>query len=162
MSPTKHVLLSVLYFVLAIVVLLLLDFGFDYLIKRWLLPFFDWFNGLKTWVKIISLFFGGAAIASLVMKLPSVIASMLFMFMFSKLPTNGFTVVSSIALSWLNIIWWLYVIWWVLPSHYNFWIVIELLVLTSIAWIISCSVIPIKDEEETIIRKSSGALDSDL
>lgn len=162
MYHIKIIALSALYFILAVVVLLLLDLGFDYMCQYAAIPFFDWFNGLKTWIKVLSLIFGGVTLVAGVLNLPTALGSLLFMYIFSKLPTNGFTLWSAIVLSWANIIWNLFII-WNYPSNFSFWVVVEMLILSAIAWSFSCAVIPVEEQKEELKkRRNYGTLDADL
>ena len=132
-SGPKEALLSVLHVIATIVFLFLINLGFAWVVNHVLLGFFDWFNGISFFWKLILLFFGGFLVVELVAVLSSMVAGFLGALLYSKLPVNKFTTFVAGFLVLGGFIWTMYDV-WTFPAHFSFWIVIELLVLSGFAY----------------------------
>jgi len=129
----KEALLSALHFVATIVFLFLINLGFAWVVNHILLGLFDWFNGLSFFWKLTLLFFGGFIVVQLITALSNLIAGFLGVLLYSKLPVNQFTAFSAGILVLCGFIWTMYDL-WSFPTHFSFWIVVELLVVSGFAY----------------------------
>lgn len=129
----KEALLSALHVIVTIVFLFLINMGFAWVVNHILLNFFDWFNGISLFWKLALLFLGGFIVVELIAVLSSLIAGFLGAILYRKLPVNKFTTSSAGLLVLAGFIWTLYDV-WTFPSHFTFWIVIELLVISGFAY----------------------------
>lgn len=114
-------------------------------------PVLNWFNHLSTFIKIIVLLFGGLAIYGALLGVVSRIATLLAGLIFDKLPQNWFTLISSLVLAFANGIWNLIIL-WSIPNKYNFWIVLELLILSGFILSLCAVVMPAKEQIKDLQR----------
>ncbi len=137
--------LSTLYFIIAVILLLLVDLGVYYFLGDFVFTILNWFNGLNIFFKLLILFLGGLTIFIFILQLTQRISSLIGGVIFDRLPQNLFTILStfiiSIANAVLNIIWL-----WRIPDHFNFWIVLELIILSFFLWTLSAIVMPAKEQ----------------
>jgi hypothetical protein len=129
----KESLLSALHVIVTIVFLFLINLGFAWVVNHILLGLFDWFNGLSFFWKVTLLFLGGFIVVELVTVLANLIAGLLGVIIYSYLPINRFTRWASGLLVLGGFIWTIYDV-WTFPTHFSFWIVIELLLISGFAY----------------------------
>jgi len=144
LSP-KIVLLSALYLIVAIVLILLLDLGLEWLIKNVIFSVFDWFNSLNLFVKLLILLLGGGSLFWGLLEMTGRISTLLGGLIFNKLPQNLFTVIAPFILAIANAVWYIIAL-WKIPEHYSFWIVCELILLSAFIWQLSAIVMPAKEQ----------------
>jgi len=121
------------------------DLGVYYFLGDFVFTILNWFNGLNIFFKLLILFLGGLTIFIFILQLTQRISSLIGGVIFDRLPQNLFTILStfiiSIANAVLNIIWL-----WRIPDHFNFWIVLELIILSFFLWTLSAIVMPAKEQ----------------
>jgi len=148
----KTASLSALYVILAIVLLVLLDWGLYFFIRYPVVSILDWFNALGFAWKLFILFVGGGTLFSIFLGFTSRLSTLVGGSIFNTLPQNVFTIYSSFGLSVINTIYNL--IWlWRFPKHYGFWIICELIMLSGFIWGLTSIIIPSKVQLE--MRKES-------
>ena len=125
----KIALLSALYLIVAIIFIVLLDFGLEWLLENVIFSVLDWFNGLNFFWKILILFLGGGSLFWALLEMTGRISTLLGGVVFNKLPQNLFTVIAPFILAIANAVWYIILL-WKIPEHYNFWIVCELILLS--------------------------------
>ncbi len=145
--------LSVAYFIIAVILLLLVDIGVYYFLNDFVFTILNWFNGLNIFFKLLILFLGGLTVFIFVLQLTQRISSLIGGTIFDRLPQNLFTIVSTFIISIANAIF--NIIWlWRIPSHYDFWIVLELIILSFFLWTLSAIVMPAKEQMKEYKRDS--------
>jgi hypothetical protein len=142
MSPItlKTAVLSIIYFLLVIIVLLLMDVALGYFLQYVLFKVLDWFNGISLFFKISLLFIGGTAILAILTSLFRGFATGISHIMFKFFPVNAFTSISSLTLCIINTASNIIGIWRMAP-YYDFWIVVELMWLSGFVWTLNSVVI---------------------
>lgn len=141
----KIALLSALYLIVAIIFIVLLDFGLEWLLENVIFSVLDWFNGLSFFWKILIIFLGGGSLFWALLEMTGRISTLLGGLVFNKLPQNLFTVIAPFILAIANAVWYIIIL-WKIPEHYNFWIVIELIFLSVFIWQLSAIVMPAKEQ----------------
>lgn len=141
----KTALLSLLYFVLAIIILWTLDMGLMWFFNEVVFDVLDKFNKLSTVLKIIITIVGGFTISLALLQLISRFTTLLGGLVFNRLPQNKFTIYGSFILSIGNALFCIYKL-WIIPEGYNFWIIVELLLLSYFVWTLSAIVMPAKEQ----------------
>lgn len=136
----KSVTLSIVYVILVIGLLFLLNLGLEYFFNNIVFSLMDWFNSLKTWFKIFLLVVGASTILTLLFAIANIAAALLNGLLLSWFPLSVFNVIASYILAIANAIFSIVVLWKV-PKSYNFWIVVELLVLSVFVWSINSIVV---------------------
>ena len=138
-------LLSALYLIIAVALILLLDLGLEWLLNNVIFSILDWFNRLTLFFKILLLLIGGGSLFWGLLEMTGRISTLLGGLIFNKLPQNLFTVIAPFILAIANAIWYIVVLWRI-PEHYNFWIVVELILLSVFIWQLSAIVMPAKEQ----------------
>lgn len=108
--------------------LLITNIGIFFLFEKVVFNIFEWFNNLRLIPKILLFLLIGFILISalqLVFKIPQVIGGIIF----NYLPSNWFTIISSLLLSLANIIMNMYWL-WKQCVNYNFWSITELILLS--------------------------------
>lgn len=141
----KIVLLSAFYFIISVVILLIVDLGLFWFLNNVAFNIFDWFNRINIFWKIFILFIGGWALFSYLLTFTSRITTLIGGLIFDRLPHNLFTSLSTTVLSIANIIFCIVILWRV-PEHYSFWIVCELIIMSSFIWSLGLIVLPAKEQ----------------
>lgn len=141
----KSVFLSIMYLLLVIGLLFLLDLGLEYFFNNYLFGWLDWFNIKKLWFKIIFGFIGGIAILAFAFSVANVIAAILSNLVLSWFPITVFNLIGSMILSLVNSIICIVTL-WKMPEHYNFWIVLELIILSVFIYSINSIIILRKEK----------------
>lgn len=125
----KEVSLSILYIFVILIFLVLFDLLFQVFINNLLFELFDWFNALKIGWKIIILLLGGISVTGMLLWGVGLIGVIFNLYVFSYFPDNKFTKMSGILLTLINSILLLFTLWQT-PTDFNFWIVLELLIIS--------------------------------
>jgi len=141
----KIALLSALYLIVAIIFIVILDFGLEWLLENVIFSVLDWFNRLSIFWKIFILFLGGGSLFWALLEMTGRISTLLGGLVFNKLPQNLFTVIAPFILSIANAVWYIIIL-WKIPEHYSFWIVVELIFLSVFIWQLSAIVMPAKEQ----------------
>lgn len=141
----KSVFLSAAYVIALIVVLFILNVGLEILINKALIPLFDWFNIKKLWFKILFILIGGVAGLYLIFTIANMAGAIINGLILSWFPVNVFNITVSMILAMANAIYSIVVL-WKHPEHYNFWIVIELLLVSVFIWSINFIVVMRKEK----------------
>jgi len=141
----KIVLLSALYLIVAIIFIVLLDFGLEWLLANVIFSVLDWFNGLSYFWEILIIFLGGSSLFWGLLEITGKLSTLLGGLFFNKLPQNNFTAIAPFILANANAIWYIIIL-WKIPEHYGFWIVCELIFLSVFIWQLSAIVIPAKEQ----------------
>lgn len=141
----KIALLSALYLIVAIILIILLDFGLDWLLVNVIFSVLDWFNALSFFWKILILVFGGGSLFWALLAMTARISTLLGGLVFNKLPQNLFTMIAPFILAIANAVWYIILL-WKIPEHYSFWIVCELIFLSVFIWQLSAIVMPAKEQ----------------
>jgi len=141
----KIALLSALYFIMAVIILLILDFALVWLFNNIVFNIFNWFNGINIFWKITVLLIGGWALFGYLLNITSRLTTLIGGLIFDRLPHNLFTSFSTTVLSIANIVFCIVALWKV-PEHYSFWIVCELLILSSFIWSLGVIILPAKEQ----------------
>lgn len=124
----KDAMLSALYFILVIILGFLLNIGLAWIIDNWVLPLMNWFNGLSFFWKFILFMFGGYAIFYIILNAVKLVTSLISILVFSKLPENLFTMISSTMIYLINLGWLVYGLWEITPK-FGVWIFLEFILL---------------------------------
>ena len=127
--------------------LLLLDVGLGYFLNNIVFVILDWFNRLNIFFKIFILLVGGGVLLGMLFGLVGGVAKIISHFIFKYFPLNWFTLVSSLVLSITNTIFNIIGLWRI-PESYNFWVVIELIMLSLFVWSLNSIVIGKNDNED--------------
>lgn len=142
----KGKLLSVLYIILLLVILDALNIGLMWVFNNLIFSVLNWFNRLNIIFKFLLLFVGGYSLfiwGLSILTWPSVILGRLSGNYF---PLNLFTMLSSSLITLANAVYFIIQIWRVVKS-YNFWSIIELLILSYIVLWINYSLVINKAEK---------------
>jgi hypothetical protein len=141
----KEVVLSIFYFIVAIILMLLLDIGVYYLVAYVIIDVFNWFNGIWWFWKVTFIIIGGTSLFIALLNLVSKLSTLVGGVIFNKMPQNYFTQFSTFLLALANAIY--NIVWiWRIPPHYNFWIVCEMLLLSVFMWSLMAIVLPLKEQ----------------
>ena len=144
----RTVFLSIIYVLIAFVMLNILDVGLDWFLNTVVFAILNWFNRLSFIIKIVVLFLGlGVFIGFL--SLVGTFTTLLGGLIFNKLPNNNFTSITSFVLAICNAIWFI-VRMWKIPDQYNFWVVCELILLSVFIWSLSSIVLPMKEQIKNV------------
>jgi hypothetical protein len=138
---------AIVYLMVVVLVLGALDLTLLLLFDYAIFPLLDWFNGIH-WVWKIILFLVGAL--AMVMSLLQALQRALSLLggkMFDNLPANGYVKRGGELLAMVNAVITLIIL-WRQPAHYNFWVVIELIVLSVFIWTLISIVMPTKVQIE--------------
>src|SRR6266542_4127262 len=84
--------LSVAYFIIAVILLLLVDIGVYYFLNDFVFTILNWFNGLNIFFKLLILFLGGLTVFIFVLQLTQRISSLIGGTIFYRLPQNLFII----------------------------------------------------------------------
>ena len=141
----KEIFLSALYFLIAVALLLIVDIGLAWLFNEVVFDILDSFNKLHLFFKLLILFLGGATLFWALLAIVSRISTLIGGLIFDRLPKNWFTVIAPFVVAIANAIWNL-VLLWSLPTHFNFWIIVELIFLSVFIWGLSAIVLPAKEQ----------------
>lgn len=141
----KEAMLSALYFVIAVVLLVLLDFGLDWLLDNVVFNILNWFNRLTLFFKIFVFLIGGFTLFISLLQITGRMTTLLGGLIFNKLPQNLFTVIAPFVLAIANAVYCIIILWKV-PAHYNFWIVVELIIISVFIWQLCAIVMPAKEQ----------------
>ena len=144
----KEFFLSAIYLIISIIILGILDLGLEWFFDNVIFSVFNWFNHLSIFFKILLIFGGGVSIFYGLMTIIGRLSTLLAGLIFNKLPQNKFTAIAPFVLALANAIWFIVLIWKV-PEHYNFWIVVELLMISGFIWGLS-SIVLVPDEVKKI------------
>ena len=143
----KVILLSIVYFIIAVFFILLVDLGLYFFFHKVVFNLLDWFNGLSFFFKLLLIIVGGTSLFSIILNLTSTLSSMVGGLIFNRLPLNWFTMISTFLLAIgnaaINIIWL-----WKIPEHYNLWIICELIILSGFIWSLISIVLPLKEQSK--------------
>lgn len=134
-SASQNILFSILYVIILITFLGLLNWLIFFILNTWVLDFLNWFNHLDL-IWFIILLMLVPAIIGLLFNIIGIIAISASAFIFQFFPFNTFTTIVSFILSLGSTIYGV-VILWKLPNHYDFWIVMELLMLSYMIWVVN-------------------------
>lgn len=140
----RVVFLSILYFLLAAVILVLLDIGLLYFFDYLVFPALNWFNAQSLAWKILLLLICSMVFIAF-LQVVSRIFTLIGGLVFNLLPQNQFTVYGSMALAFANTIFCLYHL-WTHPERYTGWVVIELIILSTFIWSLMYIVFPTKEQ----------------
>ena len=136
----KTVFFSVVYVILLILFFLILDVAIGWFFYNIVFRMLDWFNGLSFFWKFMLILIEAGIVLGLVSALFNFIAVTVSHMIFRYFPLNWFTLIAGLALALINTI--LNVIGlWKIPEHYNFWIVLELLILSFFLWSVNFLVV---------------------
>jgi hypothetical protein len=131
-SGPQEAILSAVHVIATIIFLVLITLGFGWVVNNILLRLFDWFNGIGLFWKVTLLIVGGFGVVQIVVGLSSSITAFLGILLYKRLPVNGFTTFSTGILSLAAFVWTMYLV-WTLPVHFSFWIILELIVISTFA-----------------------------
>jgi hypothetical protein len=141
----KIAFLSAVYFIIALVLILIVDIGLYWFLQNVVFWILDWFNGLNLGFKLLIIFVGVASLFWTLLSAVGTITTLLGGLIFNKLPQNLFTSISSFVLAIANAIWNIIIL-WKIPEHYNFWVVVELILLSVFIWSLSAIVLPAREQ----------------
>ena len=130
----KIIILSVAYIAITIILIVLLDLGLSWLLNNVIVSILNWFNSLPTLIKIIVIMFGLWGLFFSILEIAGRLSTLIGGLIFHLLPKNGFTLIGSLALSIINSIYSIYEL-WIIPEHFNFWIVVEMICLSGFIFI---------------------------
>lgn len=137
MKIAKEILLTIAYLIVLSIILGLNNIAFGWLTTKAIIPLFEWFYKLDLFWKIIVLFFGGISIISILYNLLSFLGVMINLFFSNVFPSNKVTLIGSIILCVLNIIY-LELFAWRLPKHdfwlFGLWLIIATIII-QLNWI---------------------------
>jgi hypothetical protein len=139
--------LSIAYVFILIVLFVLIDLGFIWLLNNVILDVFNWFNHLSIFWKLFLLVIGAGSLLMMAFYICSGIASLIGYFIFKHIPTNLFTQIAGGIIAIGNSIY-LIIKLWQLPTRFNFWVVVELLILSVVAWAFAAVARTKKEYEE--------------
>lgn len=142
----KHILLSILYIGLLIPFAFLLHYGILLFCNYVVFELLTWFNELSLFWKLILLFLGGTGAMYWLFSIFMMVGGFLSQLIFSRLPRNYITMGIAILIFLLNVFIGIRAIWLVIPE-WNFWFVLEFILL---AWFVICAnlvLLPIYDKE---------------
>ena len=140
----KKTILSALYILVLLVVLFIIDAGLVYFLDNVLFVGLSFFNKQHWIIKLICLGFGGYAILEAILAFLTGMSRVIGYYVFKWFPVNDSIVVVAYALAIINSICIIVMVWRV-PKHYNFWIVVELLMISGFIWGLS-SIVLVPDE----------------
>lgn len=140
----KKTILSVLYILVLLVVLFIIDAGLVYFLNNVLFVGLNWFNKQHWAIKLVTLFFGGYAILTATMSLLTGMSRVIGYYVFKLFSVTDIIVVVAYVLAIINSICMIVMVWRV-PEHYNFWVVVELLMISGFIWGLS-SIVLVPDE----------------
>lgn len=138
---------SALYFILTVILLLIMDLGLDWFLKNVLFRLMSWFNHLSFFWKVVLFVLGGGTLLFSFLNLVSKITTLLGGLIFNKFPRNMFNIIAPAILAIANASFFIYTI-WSAQEHFNFWIVLELILVSIFIWSLSAIVIPAKAQIE--------------
>lgn len=124
--------LSIAYTFILLILFVLIDIGFIWLLNNIILDLFNWFNQLSILWKLFILVVGGGTVLGLCFYACSFIANLCGYLIFKHFPTNGYTLIIGTIIGISNIVF-LVIKLWQLPTHFNFWVIVELLFLSFVA-----------------------------
>jgi hypothetical protein len=143
----KTALLSVCYVIVLFVALTVLNVTFAWCLNTFVLDILNWFNGLHWLVKALVLMFGGGLLFSITLGIYEFLVRIVAAYVFSFFPQNWFTLGALIIFSLLNIANLVYVLWSVI-HHWDFWVVIEFIMLVGFVVTIHSAFFPSRSEQE--------------
>ena len=132
-ASVTDIWLSVLYVFVLIGLFVLIDLGFVWLLNNVVFNLFNWFNHLSFLWKIFVLIVGGGTLLILMFQVCSGISNIIAFLIFRHIPTNLFTLTAGLLIALGNAVFLIIKLWQV-PTKYNFWIIIELLLLSFVAF----------------------------
>jgi hypothetical protein len=154
MIAIKRFFLSVLYILIAIFLLFLVDIGLYYFITDVVVYILDWFNGIRFFFKLLLIFIGGFSIFIALLQVTQRVSTILGGLIFNKFPYSPVASGVAMLIALLNALW--NIIWlWRVPNHYNFWVICELIVLSSFVVGLSAIVLPARDQIEEYKKQDS-------
>jgi len=141
-----------MYFSIAAALLFLMNIGLYYFLDNVVFGILNWYNSQSLFLKII-LLFGAGSLFTVFLSITQRLSTLLGGLIFNKLPFNWFTMVSTFIIAIGNAIWNIYKLWQI-PTHYDFWIVIELLTLSGFIWSLIAIVLPAREQIKEYNRES--------
>ena len=126
-SLLKEILLSALYFVVALIVTSLIYAFIGWFLENVIMYILDWFNSLNLWLKIFLATIVGSILSvlfNLAINLNAIICGTMNMIF----PANIFTIIIGVFLSIINSIALLLQLWRTVP-YWDFWFVIEFIMI---------------------------------
>lgn len=141
----RNIFLSILYVIIAAILILLVNMGLGWFLNNIALPILNWFNNLNFFFKLFLLLIGGMSLFISLLTLTSKLTTILGGLIFNKLPQNYFTLITSFILAIGNAIWNIYLL-WTSDIKFNFWSVCELIILSFFVLSFSAIILPAKDQ----------------
>lgn len=145
----QSAMLSAVHVLVTIVYIFLLDMGLIWFFNNVVFSILNWFNQIGILWKICLLLFGGYALFKLLLAISTIIAAIIGRLLYKKLPDNTFTAWAALILVFANIIYILYQL-WIIPAHYSFWVICELLLLSGFIIALFRAIIPMKAASEVV------------
>ncbi|QEC68745.1 hypothetical protein FRZ67_16060 [Panacibacter ginsenosidivorans] len=136
----KNIFLSIAYVLVVLFVLSIVNFAFIYLLNGLVLDMFNWFNGQSFIIKLLVLFIGGSLLIGLMFNVFTGIAAFISEWIFNFFPKNAFTIWTSLILAVINAFY-LMIKLWQTPNEFNFWVVIELIIMTLFVWSLNLALV---------------------
>ena len=125
----KNILLSIVCVIVVGVLLILINTGFSWFFNNVLSSMFNWFNERGLIIKILLLLIGISVILTLALRIFTFISALLANIFLHKMPNNYFTQWGAFLL-FIGSTYYSIRELWRLPDGFDFWIVVELLIIS--------------------------------
>ncbi len=149
----KKSILAIVQIIVMIIVFLLVNYGFTWLINESFVPMFEWFNQRSFWIKILILFIGGVAIfqiiATLYIQLVAVFSLLINrIFPYNKIVANIIAILA-IIFGIVNV-----VFLWRLIVDFNFWTICEAIMISI--FILGCYFVLVPIEKQKVVEDENN------
>ncbi len=136
----KNFLSNAAFFFFELILIVVLDLLLMWALNTFIFDLFNWFNNRNTFLKILLLLAGGAALIYLILGVLKGIFVLATQPIFKKIPINIFTAATSQIMFLVNTGFLIYQLWHLVPK-FSFWTTIEFLILSFIIISLNWSVL---------------------
>ncbi len=150
----KLVFQTMLFVIFLIILTILTDLLLFLFLNEVVLNLLNWFNRLNTFLKIIIGFFGGATLLYVILGVFQAAVVFITQPVFNKLPFTSFSASVAFLLFAANSIYVIYKLFQIV-ANYNFWTVIELIILSICIISINWSVLVGRKKTTTLLNQPS-------
>lgn len=124
-----------------------INFIITILFDKVIFSMLDWFNQKSTFIKIILLILGIGGFLSLTLNLTGVVTNIITAYLLKVFPQNLFTVISGFLIAAANSVNCIIQLWNAIP-FWDFWFIIEFIILSGFIISISFILLPFKIEKK--------------
>jgi hypothetical protein len=143
----KNALLSIAYVFVLFITLMLMNISLVWFLNNILFEMLDWFFGLRLWIQILALVFGGFLVFRVAVTVYEVLVRISVGIVFSFFPANWFTVAISIVFCLLNAGSLIYTF-WSLITEWSFGRVIAFIIVSGFILSLHTAFIPTGGQKE--------------